>query len=138
MNDVPDPSEAAEAALATAKGDNGQVGTARQFQGKPLNPFSLHHYEAYGRLTFDGISVRESAALCVFLCHKTGREASALRTEKQLADFRFDAGEWAMTIGAPNPVVVKELCELKDAILSDIEQAESIKPDTKGGAPGNA
>lgn len=137
MQDVLDPSEAAEAAITAAKGDNGQIGAAHTFQGAALNPFSLHHYEAYGRLTFESISVRESAVLLVYLCHKNGKQASALRTEKQLADFRFEAGEWAQKIGAPNPVVVKELCELKDAILADIESAESVKPDIKG-APGNA
>jgi hypothetical protein len=135
--DILDPAEQAEAALLRVP-DTGAMGHVPNFAGKILNACSLHHYEAYGRLTFQDISVRESAILFVYLLTKSGREASALRTEKQLNDFRFDAMEWGMKVGAPNPVVIREMMTVKDACLKDIEQAESVAPKPEGASAGNA
>lgn len=136
MTDTPDPAEAAAAAIATT--DTGGMGTSFSFRGEPLNRYSVHHMEAYARLSFDDMTAREAAALFVYLCTKDGRTASAIRGDKALADFRFAATEWTTNKGSPRQDMVAEMIKLKDDILADLAKADSVAPVTKGTSLGNA
>ena len=132
-----DPNAIHAQALANVKNDGGQAGRSFTFQGKPLEPFSFTRRLAYNRMTLDRITQLEADTILVYLCTKSAKEADAARGEDGEANFRLKASEWVE--GLPDQQnVTTAILDAAKAIRDDLDKAQSLEPDPKGQAPGNA
>jgi hypothetical protein len=119
-----------------------EIGRIYEWNGKPLQPFSVGRHCALQRLKVVGGSVLESAATLVRLCELSPAEVSAIRGD-ECDRFLSDLEAWmdanGVGLGAARKEKTEKLVALYDQIIGDLYDAESITTEKTGTSPpGNA
>jgi hypothetical protein len=130
MNALTDQFDAPTAAAP----DTGEMGRTFTFGGIKLNQFSWVHAMAFWRLVGTPVSNIERAVILLYLLTQDDRTVNAVRTRDEEDDFRLKAIKWAQAQGLGKGVFNKEAMEIAAAIEKDLDKAQSVEPDSAGGA----